>query len=119
MLVHSVYLQTLSYIFNLIRQFSREKGNYPKPSKVVLIVHPYNLEAVIWFGLSPGINVCTSACYPVGFIRYNDFKHDWLKVRTHTWEWNITKISETTGKHSQESYARVVRAIQLEWIFLQ
>ena len=35
------------------------------------------------------------------------------------WEKKICAIRETVGKCPQESYAAVVRAIQLEWIFLQ
>ena len=36
-----------------------------------------------------------------------------------TWEKNIYNISETLGKYPQESYAAVVHAVKLEWIFLQ
>ena len=32
---------------------------------------------------------------------------------------NIHAITETAGKYPQDSYAAVVCAIQLEWIFLQ
>ena len=35
------------------------------------------------------------------------------------WEKNINTTSETAGKHPQDSYAAVVRSIQLEWILLQ
>ena len=43
------------------------------------------------------------------------------RLRDHTlmWEKNISTFSETAGKYPQESYAAAVRAIQLEWIFLQ
>ena len=46
-------------------------------------------------------------------------KHDWLRERTLTWEKNIGTIIKTVGKYTQESYATVERAIQLEWIILQ
>ena len=54
-----------------------------------------------------------------GFIGDNNSKRDWLKERTQTWERKIHTISESVGKYPQESYAVVVRVIQLEWIFIQ
>ena len=36
-----------------------------------------------------------------------------------TWEKNIVTIRKTAGKHPQESYSTVERAIQSELIFLQ
>ena len=59
------------------------------------------------------------ARYIGGYIGDNKSKRDWLRERTLTWEKNISRIIETVGKYPQESYAAVVRAIQLEWIFLQ
>ena len=35
------------------------------------------------------------------------------------WESNIHVVTKTTGKYNQQSYATVVCAIQLEWIFFQ
>ena len=34
------------------------------------------------------------------------------------WEKKIYTISETMGKHPQESYSAVVHVIQSEWIFI-
>ena len=82
-------------------------------------MHPENTEAVNRFGLSHGFKVCTSAHYLGIFIWDEDSKRDWLKKRIETWEKNIHTIIETAGKYPQESYAVVVRVIQLEWIFLQ
>ena len=35
------------------------------------------------------------------------------------WDKNIHAVTKMAGKYPQKSYAVVVRAIQLEWIFLQ
>ena len=53
------------------------------------------------------------------YIRDDESKCDWLENHRETWERKICTISETVRKYPQESYAAVVRAIQLEWIFLQ
>ena len=57
--------------------------------------------------------------YLGGFIGDENFKRDWLKERTQTWERKICTIRETTGEYPQESYAVMVHTIQLDWIFLQ
>ena len=62
---------------------------------------------------------CTGAHYLGGYIGDNKYKRDWLRESKMTWENNINTISKTAGNHPQESYAAVVRTIQLEWIFLQ
>ena len=46
------------------------------------------------------------ARYLGGYIRDDEFKHDWLKKRMVTWE------LEAMGKYPQESYAAVGREIQ-------
>ena len=71
------------------------------------------------FGARHVLRVCTGARYIGSYIGDDDYKHDWLKERTLTWEKNINKISEIMGEYTQESYATVVRAIQSEWMFFQ
>ena len=93
--------------FNLIKRFGLSRGYYLEPSKSVMIVHLDNLKYGKRFGLSHGFKVCTGMQYLGGFIRNDNSKHDWLKLRTKIWEQNI-KI-----------YSAVIHAIQLEWIFLQ
>ena len=77
-------------------------------------MHLDNIDAEKWFGLRHGFTVWTDTRYLGGFIRDNESKRDWLKVRTNWWEWNITKIRETEGKHPQESNAVVLCTIQTE-----
>ena len=59
------------------------------------------------------------AIYFGGYIRDDESKYEWLKERVDTWDQKICTIRKTAGKYPEESYATVVRAIQLEWIFLQ
>ena len=94
-------------------------GYYPKPSKSLLIMHPENIETGKDFGAHHGFRVCTGARYLGGYIGDNESQINWLRERTLTWEKNINKISETAMKCPQESYATLVRAIQIEWIILQ
>ena len=63
--------------------------------------------------------VSTGTHYLGGYIMDDESKHNCQRERTLTWEKNISTISKTAGKYSQESYAAVVRTIQSEWIFLQ
>ena len=62
--------------------------------------------------------VCTGAHYLGGFIGDDKSKRDGLKERTHAWERKIHTARETAGKYTQESYAGVVRSIQLERPFI-
>ena len=71
------------------------------------------------FGARHGFRVCRGTRYRGGCIGEDDYKRDWLRERTLTWDNNINTISKTTGKYPHESYAAVVHAIQSEWIFLQ
>ena len=52
--------------------------------------------------------MCTGARYLGGFIGDDEYKRDWLKDRTETWEWNIHMISKNSDKCPQESYSSLV-----------
>ena len=94
-------------------------GYFLKRSKIVLIVHPENLEAGKFFSTSHMFKVCTVAHYIGSYIGDNESKCDWMKDHTLMWERNICTISKTVGKCPHESYAAVVCVIQLEWMFIQ
>ena len=75
----------------------------------MLIVHLYNPEAKKIFGLCRRIiKMCTGARYLGGFIGDDEYKRDWLKDRTETWERNIHMISKNSDKCPQESYSSLV-----------
>ena len=82
-----------------------------------MIVRLDNIEAGKEFGARHGFKVCTGARYLERYTREDEYRSDWLRERTLTWEKKINTISETVGKYPQDSYAVVVRAIQPEWIF--
>ena len=112
------FVRLETYFDSLTRQVPG-RGYYPKPSKRVLIVRPDNIEAVKVFGARHGFRLCTGARYLGSYIRDDDYKQDWLRERTLTWENYINTINKTAVKYPQESYSTVVCAIQSEWIFLQ
>ena len=62
----------------LLTQFSTGRGYYSEQPKIVLIVHPYNLETGILFGLHHGFEFCTGANYIGGFIGDEKSKHAWM-----------------------------------------
>ena len=66
--------------FNSLKRFVPGCGYYPKPSKIVLIVHPDNIKPEKWFLLRYGFKVCTGTCYLVSFIRDYETKRDWLNI---------------------------------------
>ena len=98
--------------FNSLNRFGPGCGYFPEPSKIILIVHPDNLEYIKRSVLSHDFKVCTGARYLGVFIRDDDSKCDWIKVRMQLWEHKILKISKTAGKYPQESYAVVLCVIQ-------
>ena len=52
------------------------------------------------------------------FVGDEKSKCEFLKDCTKTWERNIHTVRETAGKYPQESYAAVVCAILLQWMFI-
>ena len=81
-------------------------------SKRVLVVHPDNIEDGNVFGTCHGFKVCTGVRCLGSYIEDDESKPDWLRERTLLWEKNISTISETAGKYTQDSYATVVRTIK-------
>ena len=65
--------------FILLKQFGPGCGYYPKPSKIVLVVHRYDIKNKKEFVLHHGFKVYTGAQYLGGFIENEEFKWDWLK----------------------------------------
>ena len=84
-----------------------------------MVVCPENPKSGKVFGARHGFKVCTGARYLGGYIGDDKSKRDWLRDRAIMWEKNISTISKTTGKYTQESYVAVVHSIQPKWIFLQ
>ena len=62
--------------FNLLKWLGPGRGYYLKPSKIVLIVHLDNIEAVKLFVLSHRFKVCTVTHYLGDFIGYDKAKRD-------------------------------------------
>ena len=104
--------------FNSITYQGLGRGYYPEPPKSVLIANSDNLEAGKEFGTCHIFKVCMGTRYLGGYIRDDESKSNWLREGTLTREKNISTISKTAGKHTQNTYAVVIHAIQLEWIFL-
>ena len=88
------------------------RGCYPEPTKIIMIVHPNNLEAGELFGVHRGFKVCTGARYLGGYIRDNESKFHWIQNWAEKRERSISVITKTAGKYPQESYAAVARVIQ-------
>ena len=57
--------------FNSLKHSGPGREYYLKPSKSVLIVHPYNHKTGKLFGLHHGFKVCTDLSYLGSFIEYD------------------------------------------------
>ena len=75
--------------FNNLEQYSNSlkrnntyRGYYLGPTKIIMIVHPINLESGGLFGQCHGFKVCTGARYLGGYIQDDKSKVDWLKKHT-------------------------------------
>ena len=66
-----------------------------------------------------GFTIFAGVIFLGGYIRYDNSKINWIKKWMDKWEINIRVVTKIVVKHPQESYAIVVRAVQLECIFLQ
>ena len=53
---------------------------YPNPTKIIMIVHPNNIEVGGQFGGSHGFRVFTGASYIVVYIRDDESKVGCLKI---------------------------------------
>ena len=104
----------LETYFDLLIHQCLGQEYHPKPSKSILILRPYNIEAGKVSVARHGFKVCKGARYLRGYIMDDKSKCNCMRERTLTWEKNISTIRKIGGKYSQESYAAVVRVIQLE-----
>ena len=104
--------------FNSLKTPVLSRRYHPKPSKIILIVHPDNIETQKLFGLCHGFKVCTGVSYLGSVIRDDKSKRDWLMDCTLKREKKICKISKKAEKHSQKSYSMMVHLIHPEWTFL-
>ena len=84
---------------NSLKRIGLARGQYPNPTKIIMVVHPDNLEAGRLFGVSHGFKVCTGSHYIGGYIGDEESKRDWLKDRTDKWEINIRAVTKTAGKY--------------------
>ena len=64
--------------FNPQKILDPGQGYYPKPSKIVIILHLGITEAANRFGLSHSFKIFTSTCYLCDFIGDDNSKCDWL-----------------------------------------
>ena len=80
-----VMFDNLERYFNLLNHIVSDWMYYPSPIKIIMIVHPNNLEAGEMFGEHHGFTVCASACYLSGYIRYGKSKGAWIKIRWINW----------------------------------
>ena len=102
--------------FKSLKYFGLGRGYYPKPFKILLIMHPDNPKTGKQFGLYCTFKVCTGAHYLGSFIDDNSFKRCWMQDCTVMWK---RKIFTTAVKYPYESHSALDLAFQLEWIFLQ
>ena len=82
-----------TYFYLLICQ-GLVRGYHPEPTKSILILTPEILEVEKVFGSRYIFRVCRGARYSWGYIGNDEFKHDWLRERTLTWEKNINTITK-------------------------
>ena len=98
--------------FNFLTHQGSERRYHPKPSKIVLIVHPENTKAGKDFYKRHGLRVCTGTRYLRSYIKDDESKRYWIRDIILTCEKNVGMIIKTRGKYTQESYSAVERAIQ-------
>ena len=68
--------ENVKLYFNFLKRFGPGRGYYPDPSKIVLIVHPENIEVRKLLVFSHEFNVCNGARYIGSFIADDEYKHD-------------------------------------------
>ena len=69
----------LELYFNMLKHNGPEQGYYPNPTKIIMIVHPDNLEVGKLFGIYHGFKVYAVLCYLGGYIKDEESKREWLK----------------------------------------
>ena len=109
----------LGLYFNSLKRNGPDWGYYPDTTKIILIVHPENLEVGGLFSAHFFFAVFTDTRYLGNYIGYEKSKGDCLKNRTGDWERNICAVAKTAGRYPHEVCTVVDYAIQSECIFLQ
>ena len=83
--------------FNYLTRQGPWRRYHTKPSKSILIVHPENLEAGKVFGARHVFKVWLGTRYLGVYIRYDEYKQDWLRERTSFWDNNIGTIGKISS----------------------
>ena len=71
--------EIIQLYFKSLKYFGLGRGYYPKPFKIILIMHPDNPKTGKQFGLYRTFKVCTCAHYLGSFIDDNSFKRCWMQ----------------------------------------
>ena len=87
--------------FNSLKHNGPERGYYPEPTKIILIMHSDYLISGKMFVAHHGFNFCTGASYLGGYIGDDESKRDWLKDCMEKWERNICAVTKTAGKYTR------------------
>ena len=77
------FARVRSYL-NLLKQYEPGQGYSPKRSKIILIMHMYNIKAKKLSVLCNWFKVCMGTCYNGRYIGNDESKCDWLKKRRDT-----------------------------------
>ena len=92
--------ENIKVYFNSLKQYGPGHGNYPKHTKIILIMHLDNIKTGKQIGLCHRFKVCTGAHYLGSFIGDNDSKRVWIQDLTSKWENNICIIRKMEGKRT-------------------
>ena len=95
--------ENLERYFNILKCNGPAWGYYPDPTKIIMILHPNNLEAEELLFRCRGFKVCTGARYLGGYIGDDESKGGCLKNSMEKWERDIYALSKTADKCPQQS----------------
>ena len=91
----------LENYFKALKCNGPERGYFPDPTKIILVMHPQNLEPGEEFRQRHGFKVCMGARYIEVYIEDDKTKGHWLKERKEKREREICALRKTTNKCPQ------------------
>ena len=114
--------ESIDNFFEDLSRFWPDFGYIPKPSKSILIVHPYKMEdANVFFNVVGfcGFQITTGSRYLGDFIVNKGSRDVWLLKKMSDWEASIMDISDTAHKFPQSAFVGLQKSLQHEWGFVQ
>jgi hypothetical protein len=97
--------QRIRLYFEKLQEHGPPRGNFPEPSKSVLIVEEHNKEKAEAYFRDSDWKVVTGCRCLGGFVGDKAEQREWVEEKAQTWADGMLELSKVVGRHPQAAHA--------------